>query len=45
VLDAALAVDPDAAPESRLANLIMRDRARWLKAHVDDYFLPPLNEN
>jgi hypothetical protein len=44
-LDAALAVDPDQAPESRLANLIMQDRARWLKANVDDYFLPPLDEN
>lgn len=44
LLDAALAVDTDAAPESRLANLIMQDRARWLKAHVDDYFLPPLDE-
>jgi predicted anti-sigma-YlaC factor YlaD len=43
-LDAAIAVDTDAMPESRLANLIMQDRARWLKAHVDDYFLPPLNE-
>jgi predicted anti-sigma-YlaC factor YlaD len=44
LLDAALAVDTDAAPESRLANLIMQDRARWLKARVDDYFLPPLDE-
>lgn len=44
LLEAALAVDTDAAPESRLANLIMQDRARWLKAHVDDYFLPPLDE-
>jgi len=44
LLDAALAVDTDAAPESRLANLIMQDRARWLQAHVDDYFLPPLVE-
>jgi predicted anti-sigma-YlaC factor YlaD len=44
LLDAALAVDTDAAPESRLANLVMQDRARWLKARVDDYFLPPLDE-
>ncbi len=43
LLEVALAVDTDAAPESRLANLIMQDRARWLKAHVDDYFLPPLD--
>lgn len=45
LLEVALAVDTEAAPESRLANLIMQDRARWLKAHVDDYFLPPLDEN
>lgn len=43
-LDDALAIDPDAVPEFRLANLIMQARARWLKAHVDDYFLPPLDE-
>lgn len=44
LLEVALAVDTDAAPESRLANMIMQDRARWLRAHVDDYFLPPLDE-
>ncbi len=44
LLDAALAVDTDSAPESRLANLIMQDRARWLKTHVDAYFLPPLDD-
>jgi predicted anti-sigma-YlaC factor YlaD len=44
LLDAALAVDTDAAPQSRLANLIMQDRARWLRDRVDDYFLPPLDE-
>lgn len=44
LLGAALAIDPDAAPESRLGNVIMQDRARWLSAHVDDYFLPPLDE-
>jgi len=42
-LDAALAIDADAHPELRLANLVTQKRARWLKAHVDDYFLPPLN--
>jgi len=39
-LEAALAVVPDAVPEVRLNNLIMQDRARWLREHVDDYFLP-----
>ena len=43
VLDAALALDPAAAPEVRLNNLIMQDRARWLRAHVDDYFLPAVD--
>jgi predicted anti-sigma-YlaC factor YlaD len=42
-LDAALAIDADAHPAHRLANLVAQKRARWLKAHVDDYFLPPLN--
>jgi predicted anti-sigma-YlaC factor YlaD len=45
LLDQAMAIDPDAAIESRLVNIIMRERAAWLKAHVDDYFLPPLIEN
>lgn len=44
LLGAALAIDPGAAPDSRLANVIMQDRARWLNEHVDDYFLPPLDE-
>lgn len=44
LLRAALAVDRDAAPESRLANVIMQDRAGWLNAHVDDYFLPSVDE-
>jgi predicted anti-sigma-YlaC factor YlaD len=39
LLDAALAIDPDAAPEYRLANVVAQDRARWLLAHVDDLFL------
>ncbi len=37
LLQAALAIDPDARPEWRLANLMMQHRARWLLAHVDDY--------
>lgn len=44
LLDTALAVDVDALPEARLANLIVQDRARWLKQNVDDYFLPPLED-
>lgn len=45
LLDQAIAIDPDEVVESRLVNIIMRERAEWLRAHVDDYFLPPLDEN
>ncbi|MBN2451205.1 MAG: TRAP transporter TatT component family protein [Lentisphaeria bacterium] len=36
----ALAIDPDAAPEARLENIIMQRRARWLLARADDLILP-----
>jgi predicted anti-sigma-YlaC factor YlaD len=39
LLGAALAVDPDAAPERRVENLVQQDRARWLLARVDELFL------
>jgi len=45
LLDQASAIDPNAVIESRLVNVIMRERAKWLRSHVDDYFLPPLDEN
>lgn len=35
----ALAVDPDAAKNWRLYNLIVQKRARYLLEHADDYFL------
>lgn len=38
MLKAALAIDPDAVPRHRLANLILQDRARWLLAHRDSLF-------
>ena len=41
LLNRALAVDPDAAPEFRLANLVMQRRARWLLSRKDDLFLTP----
>ena len=41
-LRAALAVDPRAEPENRLANTIMQRRASWLLEHTDRWFLPPL---
>lgn len=40
LLDQALAVDPDAEPGSRLANLVAQKRARDLLARVDDLFVP-----
>jgi len=41
LLHRALAINPDAHPESRLANLIMQRRARWLLSKRDDLFLLP----
>ncbi len=40
LLHRALAIDPDAQPSSRLVNLIMQRRARWLLGRADDLFLP-----
>lgn len=39
LLHQALAIDPDAAPSRRLANVIAQDRARWLLSRMDDLFL------
>jgi len=39
LLDRALAVDVNARPEYRLANLVNQRRARWLLSQVDDLFL------
>ena len=39
LLEQALAVDADARIEWRLANHVMQQRARWLLANVDTYFL------
>lgn len=38
LLDAALRIDPDAAPEQRLANTIMQRRAQWLLDRADQLF-------
>ncbi len=47
MLNKALAVDPDANPDHRLANLIAQRRARWLLERIDDLFLilPKPSEN
>ncbi len=38
LLQQALAVNADAAPEARLANLVMQRRVRWLLAKTDELF-------
>jgi predicted anti-sigma-YlaC factor YlaD len=39
LLEQALAVDVEAAPDQRLANTLAQRRARWLLAHTADYFI------
>jgi predicted anti-sigma-YlaC factor YlaD len=41
LLEQALAVDVNATPEYRLANLVMQRRARWLLSRIDELFLAP----
>jgi len=45
LLQRALAINADAHPETRLANLIMQRRARWLLTKRDDLFLTPASTN
>lgn len=42
-LEAALAIDPAAQPSSRLVNILMQRRARWLLDNIDRLILPPLD--
>ena len=44
LLETAIAIDPDEAPESRLLNLIAQKRARVLLDHIDDLFFEPFDE-
>ena len=41
LLNRALAIDPDANPDWRLANLLTQRRARWLLSRADELFLAP----
>ena len=41
LLDRAIAVDVNAKPAFRLANLVMQRRARWLLSRIDELFLTP----
>jgi len=43
-LRAALKIDPDIDPPTRLTNTIFQRRAAWLLANVDRWILPPLDE-
>jgi hypothetical protein len=42
LIAAALAVDPDAAPDLRLVNTIARRRAEWLESNASNLFLEPV---
>ena len=44
LLETALDIDPDAAPDNRLLNLIAQKRARVLLDHIDDLFFEPFDE-
>lgn len=39
LLNRALAINPDAQPETRLVNLVMQRRAKWLLSRQEDLFL------
>jgi len=39
LLNSALAVNVDASPDDRLANVLAQRRARWLLAHTGDFFI------
>lgn len=39
LLNEALKIDPDAAPEYRLANIVVQKRARWLLNRTEELFL------
>jgi predicted anti-sigma-YlaC factor YlaD len=41
LLEQALAIDADAYPPARLANLVAQRRARWLLGRMDELFLNP----
>jgi predicted anti-sigma-YlaC factor YlaD len=44
MLQAAMKIDPNDEPATRLANTIYQRRAAWLLANVDRWMLPPLDE-
>jgi predicted anti-sigma-YlaC factor YlaD len=44
MLRAALKINPDDQPATRLANMIFQRRAAWLMANADHWILPPIDE-
>lgn len=38
-LEAAIAIDPDATPDSRLMVIIYQERARWLLGNIEKFFI------
>ncbi len=39
LLGRVLAFDPESSPENRLVNILNQRKARWLLAHISDYFV------
>jgi predicted anti-sigma-YlaC factor YlaD len=39
LLNRVLAFDPDKSPANRLVNILNQRKARWLLAHIDDFFI------
>jgi predicted anti-sigma-YlaC factor YlaD len=39
LLGQVLEFDTDKSPENRLVNILNQRKARWLLAHVDDFFI------
>jgi predicted anti-sigma-YlaC factor YlaD len=45
LLNKALAIDIEARPQHRLANILTQRKARWLLDHIDNYFLLDEEDN
>jgi predicted anti-sigma-YlaC factor YlaD len=45
LLNRALAINADEHPETRLVNLVMQRRAKWLLSQRDELFLTPAPAN
>jgi predicted anti-sigma-YlaC factor YlaD len=45
LLGQAIAIDPEDNPDNRLQILLSQEKARWLIAHIEDFFLIELEED